>query len=154
MFFFFFFFFVNHHGTQRKLKTHEPNLTLSECLDSILHSRFVCLAENYLGPTLLFMNPTKRWKMQMNYFVLFTLLFSWNDSTFIPKNQQAYKLFCYSTSKNKFLIFSKINGIQEYKSLTKVCTVQFLVFILYLSRSEFCILDKFLTYFFILISHI
>ena len=59
-----------------------------------------------LSLMLLFTNPTKRWKMQMNYFVLFTLLFSWNYSTFSPKNQLAYKLFCYSTFSNKFSVFS------------------------------------------------
>ena len=85
---------------------------LSECLDSVLCPRFVRLAENYLGPTLLFTNPTKRWKTQMNYFVLFTLVFSWSYSTFSPKNQLTYKLFCNGTFNNKFSIFSKISGIQ------------------------------------------
>ena len=45
--------------------------SLSECLDSVLRPPFACLAKNYLGPMVLFTNPTKRWKTQMNYFVLF-----------------------------------------------------------------------------------
>ena len=56
---------------------------------------------------------TKIWKMQMN-FVLFMLLFNWSYSTFSPKNQLTYKLFCYSTFSNKFLVFNKISGIQTY----------------------------------------
>ena len=32
------------------------------CLDSVLRQCFVCLAENYLGPMLLFTNPHKNMK--------------------------------------------------------------------------------------------
>ena len=86
-------------------------LTLFECLDG-MRPHFARLVKNYMDFMLLFMNPTKRWKIQMNYFVLFTLLFSWSYSIFSPKNQLAYKLFCYNTFSNKFSVFNKISGIQ------------------------------------------
>ena len=37
-------------------------ITLNVCLDSVLHPRFVRLAESYLVPTLLFKNPHKNMK--------------------------------------------------------------------------------------------
>ena len=43
----------------KKLQTHEPNLTLSECLDSVLRSSLARLTENYLGLTFLLRTPQK-----------------------------------------------------------------------------------------------
>ena len=41
-------------------KCYTSTFRYSECLDSVLCPHFARLVENYLGPTLLFMNPTKR----------------------------------------------------------------------------------------------